>query len=400
MGSVISTRREKGKNYLLQTLDEHIAGINCMVLSDDGSVLCTGSDDYSIRLWSAKTDPVECIGFLTGHHDYVTHIIIEENILISASVTFRLKVIQKHPNSLYFELNSSPTHTLILADKTLRKWEMSSCQCLHVFAGHTSLISRVLCTGNFIFSTSYDRTMRCWDIDSGVCIRVFRGHKHGVSPIIFIPSVHDASDSLEELDMYAKDVIITGSQDATAKSWSFTSDECLKTFKGHTAGISCLAIDQQEKLLFTGAADNTIRCWNIFHAHELRIFEAHSASIISIVVIYTGCGDSLIRCFDARSGILKRVFKSHTLGVSAMRVTQERLFTASADGTLKIWDIADLQPGTIETTQLTRNTNARKLDSNLEINSLQERSLNNDKRSNVDSEVDERKFHDQTHDIV
>ncbi|CAF0911586.1 unnamed protein product [Didymodactylos carnosus] len=417
MGSAVSKRREKDKNYLLQTLDEHEAGINCMVLSEDGSVLATGSDDHSIRLWSAKTDLVECIGILTGHQDYVTCIIIEENFLISAS-----------------------------ADKTLRKWDMSLCQCLFIFTGHTSLISRVICTGDFIFSTSYDRTARCWDIDSGTCVRVFRGHKHGVLPILFVPSEQDEADLLDdEIDIYTKDVIITGSQDNTAKSWSFESGECLKTFKGHTAAILCLTTDRQGKLLFTGAADNFIRCWDIFRGNELRVFEAHSGSIINVVVInkllfssssdhtvrcfvtefgdctrvykghkhtvsclqvknglvYTGCGDAFVRCFDARSGILKRTFKSHTLAVSAMETTKDRLFSGSVDGTLKVWDIATLKPDTVETTQLpVKKPDTNKLDPNSSMNSSQGRNLNTDKRSDVDSGIDEREFRDRAHDMV
>jgi WD40 repeat protein len=123
MGSAASKRRAgRDRDWLLQTLDEHESAINCMALSIDGSVLATGSDDHNIRLWSAKTNPVECLGVLHGHTDYITHILIEESHLISAS-----------------------------ADRTIRKWDLTNAQCVFVYSGHTSLVNRIVCTGQLNF---------------------------------------------------------------------------------------------------------------------------------------------------------------------------------------------------------------------------------------------------------
>ena len=119
MGSAASKNRTgRNKTPLLQTLDEHESGINCMALSHDTSVLATGSDDHNIRLWSTKTTPVECLSVLIGHTDYITHILICDNYLLSAS-----------------------------ADHTIRKWDVTSGECLLIYSGHTSLVNRILHTG-------------------------------------------------------------------------------------------------------------------------------------------------------------------------------------------------------------------------------------------------------------
>jgi WD repeat-containing protein 86 len=119
MGSAASKRRaERNKDCLVQTCDDHESAINCMALSRDKSVLATGSDDHNIRLWSTKTTPVECLSLLIGHTDYITHIIMYENYLISAS-----------------------------ADQTMRKWDVTTGECVLIYSGHTSLINRVICTG-------------------------------------------------------------------------------------------------------------------------------------------------------------------------------------------------------------------------------------------------------------
>jgi WD40 repeat protein len=120
MGAAASKHRAgRHNNWLIQTLENHESGINCMVLSDDGSVLATGSDDNTIRLWSTKTESVEYLSVLAGHVDYITHIVIADNYLLSAS-----------------------------ADQTIRKWDMPSGQCLFICTGHTSIVNRMVCTGN------------------------------------------------------------------------------------------------------------------------------------------------------------------------------------------------------------------------------------------------------------
>ena len=119
MGSAASKRRaERNRDPLLQTLDDHQSGINCMALSDDGSLLATGSDDCQIRLWTTKSTPVECLSVLIGHQEYITQIEMYENYVLSAS-----------------------------ADQTIRKWDVTNGECILIFTGHTSMVNRVLCTG-------------------------------------------------------------------------------------------------------------------------------------------------------------------------------------------------------------------------------------------------------------
>jgi len=91
------------RTYDLDVLHDHSGAINCMAVSEDGSILATGSDDNTIRLWTAKTPRCDCIGILAGHTNYITCVVIEEIFVISGSV-----------------------------DKTVRKWDMATCVCLAV----------------------------------------------------------------------------------------------------------------------------------------------------------------------------------------------------------------------------------------------------------------------------
>ena len=88
----------------------------------------------------------------------------------------------------------------------------------------------MLCTGDFIFSSSYDHTAKAWlfdideydeDEDISALVRTFEGHVRGVYSMIFIPDEENSVDEEKELNIRAKDMLITGSADNTARSWSF-----------------------------------------------------------------------------------------------------------------------------------------------------------------------------------
>ena len=61
MGAGGSTGKQGG---LLETMADHEESINCMALSEDGSMLVTGSEDATARMWSTRTEETECLGVL------------------------------------------------------------------------------------------------------------------------------------------------------------------------------------------------------------------------------------------------------------------------------------------------------------------------------------------------
>ena len=53
----------------------------------------------------------------------------------------------------------------------------------------------------------------------------------------------------------------------------------------------------------------------------------------------TGCGDGIVRCFDAKSGHLLRTFEGHEGSIMALQMSGEKIFTATTDGTIRIFKI-------------------------------------------------------------
>ena len=56
--------KDSKNGILMETLADHVKGINCMVLSDDASMIVTGSEDLTARMWAIKASGTECMGVL------------------------------------------------------------------------------------------------------------------------------------------------------------------------------------------------------------------------------------------------------------------------------------------------------------------------------------------------
>ena len=134
---------------------------------------------------------------------------------------------------------------------------------------------------NKLIYPGYDKTIKAFlfdtsELDEGsedkACIRTFKGHNKGVYPLIFIPA--EESYCLADTEgpvINPGDVLISGSADSTARSWSFDTGACLKIFKGHAGAVTTMATDAVGKILYTAGADALIKSWNISTGQVLKV---------------------------------------------------------------------------------------------------------------------------------
>lgn len=68
---------------------------------------------------------------------------------------------------------------------------------------------------------------------------------------------------------YNADRLYTASDDATIKHWSIKNEsegmsaDLLSTLRGHEAGVTCLALSKERRVLYSGSLDGTVRAWTL-----------------------------------------------------------------------------------------------------------------------------------------
>jgi WD40 repeat protein len=115
----------------------------------------------------------------------------------------------------------------------------------------------------------------------------------------------------------------------------------IRTFRGHTAPVTSLAVSADGKHVVSGAADNSVRLWSIASVKTLRVFKGHTSQVIALACSPDGKliasaggafprekgkkvdGDYAIRVWDAKTGKELCQFAGHKFGVKSIAFTPD-----------------------------------------------------------------------------
>ena len=164
----------------------------------------------------------------------------------------------------------------------------------------------------------------------GICsIKTFRGHTNGVTCLQF-----------------KDNILATGSYDATIKIWDTETGELLRNLTGHQTGIRSIHFNGSR--LVSGSLDRSIRIWNWQTGEALSSLTPHSDGVISVHFEgdyqVSGSIDCTVRVFQF-SKKTSWVLRGHKNWVNHVRVdTRSRVvYSASDDCTVKMWDLDTMQ---------------------------------------------------------
>ncbi len=89
------------ENPPIACVDAHVDEINCLAVAPDKSLIASGSEDFSVRVW--ELEKFECVREMLGHRDYITCLTFAGQSLLSGS-----------------------------ADTTVKKWDLMTGDCVFV----------------------------------------------------------------------------------------------------------------------------------------------------------------------------------------------------------------------------------------------------------------------------
>lgn len=204
------------KNRCTHVFRGHHATVRCLdvvmpqpgITTRDYPVILTGSRDTTMRIWrlpayededydskvafNDKDNPY-FVAELRGHEDSVRAVCGHQNLAVSGSYDFRVRVwdlttfrckhvLEGHANKVYAATIDPERNRCISAsmDYHIKIWDLETGSQLHTLVGHTGLVGLLGLCDNTLVSAAADKTLRTWNPEDGTLSHCLTGHDSAI----------------------------------------------------------------------------------------------------------------------------------------------------------------------------------------------------------------------------
>lgn len=118
---------------------------------------------------------------------------------------------------------------------------------------------------------------------------------------------------------------------------------------GHNCQVLYLEFSENGKVLASGDSEGTIKIWNFTKGKCIKKLEkVHPDNGITCIrfneglsIIYSSSFDKVLKSHGLKSASLLKEFNGHSGSISDFHLMEEddRMVTASGDGTMRIWNL-------------------------------------------------------------
>ncbi|XP_050087210.1 U5 small nuclear ribonucleoprotein 40 kDa protein [Anopheles aquasalis] len=187
------------------------------------TLIVSGSDDSSIKIWDARKRHV----ISTFDNTYqVTAVCFNDTAeqVISGGIDNEIKV-----------------------------WDIRKKEIVYRLRGHTDTITGLSLSpdGSYVLSNSMDSTLRIWDIRPYVpgerCVKVFNGHQHNFEKNLLRCAWSPDGQKIS-----------AGSSDRYVYIWDTTSRRILYKLPGHNGSVNDVDFHPSEPIIVSGSSDKTL----------------------------------------------------------------------------------------------------------------------------------------------
>jgi WD40 repeat protein len=272
---------------------------------------------------------------------------------------------------------------------TLKVWDARMGVARHTFSIPTRLLGNVAFSADSKrLAATADQGVKVWEVDTGKeeppflrlplvrCIAFSPGgayiaflqgssirpfHFPTRQPLLPINLPHEFNRIAYTPDGKG---IVGCSDDRLVMVWHASSGQVMRTYRGHTAAVTCLAVSSDSKRVASGGFDRAVKVWDADRDVEAAFLsspawfdavEGKQALPPVTEAVYSPDGKWLVaasriaspasgslKVWDVAAGRLARTVEAHAGPVAAIRFSPDgkRLVSAGHDRAVKVWDAA------------------------------------------------------------
>ncbi len=137
-------------------------------------------------------------------------------------------------------------------------------------------------------------------------------------------------------DTEGTQMAIVGCNDSRLILVDLSTGKVVKPLKGHTLGITALAVSSNQRYALSASEDRSIALWDIEKGSCLKTFTGHGNTITDVLFVgrsayaVSASMDGTIRAWDLKRGSEAGVFNTKSQGVHAIAITKDGKYLYSA----------------------------------------------------------------------
>ncbi|CAG5129165.1 unnamed protein product, partial [Candidula unifasciata] len=317
-------------------------------------IAVTGGQDDRALVWNTQDGSV--IFQCTGHADTVASVgfSYDGSMVATADMKGIIKVwrVDQGKEIWSFEVSevewiqwhhAAPVLLAGTKDGQVWMWKIPSGEC-KTFAGYgpSAVCGQILPDGKFAGVGYEDGMVKIWDLKTAAAVHTISGHEGHQSSVYCMDASSNGS------------LILTGSEDMTAKVINSSTGKVLSTLKCHDSGeednsVETVGFSHTHDYAATGTLTGDLEIWDL-PTKSVRHKCDHPFGIVKLMwshtspVFYTACLDGNFRQFDSRNGQLVRTWHGHAAAILDFDLAKNEgiAVTASDDSIAKVFSLTEL----------------------------------------------------------
>jgi len=234
--------------------------------------------------------------------------------------------------------------------------EVKTMECAGDFKVHQSTAPGILCLDmhkeddNRIVTGGVDQQVLLFDAGQQKLAQKLVGHSKKISSVLFHPT---------------KDVVLSASQDATARVWTCTDASnwkapysCAHVVKRHGAEVTDLSVHPLGDFFLTSSRDKSWALHDFSTGRCVRHMQEQESAYGCMkfhpdgLILAGGTENRTVQIWDIKDQVTVATLTGHEGEITSLSFSENGYYlaTASKDGTVKLWDLR--KPLNIQTLQI------------------------------------------------